>query len=178
MALGATMRRFEIALADADRGVYEALDLRVAQHPSESDRYLVCRVIARALEHAEGVEFGKGVSTDDEPALMQHDLTGMLLAWIEVGSPTVERLHKASKRCRRVALYGWKALDALVAEAQGAVHRAEALEVFELDAGFLDGVAGALDRTNRWELSVSGGAIYLTIGGALHEGAVRRVTAP
>jgi uncharacterized protein YaeQ len=34
MAFTATMRRFEVALTDSDRGVYEALDLRVAQHPS------------------------------------------------------------------------------------------------------------------------------------------------
>jgi hypothetical protein len=54
VALPATIRRFDIALADADRGVYQQLSWRVAQHPSESDRYLVARVLARALEHAEG----------------------------------------------------------------------------------------------------------------------------
>ena len=59
--LTATVRRFEIALADSDRGVYEALDLRVAQHPSESDRYLIARVVARALERAGGVEFSRGL---------------------------------------------------------------------------------------------------------------------
>ena len=43
MALPATLRRFEIALADADRELYEQLDWRVAQHPSENARYLVAR---------------------------------------------------------------------------------------------------------------------------------------
>ncbi|MCA9681520.1 MAG: YaeQ family protein, partial [Myxococcales bacterium] len=57
MALSATIRRFTITLSDSDRDVYETLDLRVAQHPSESDRYVVARVIARALEHAEGLDF-------------------------------------------------------------------------------------------------------------------------
>jgi len=33
MALPATLRRFTITLADADRGVYETLDWRVPQHP-------------------------------------------------------------------------------------------------------------------------------------------------
>jgi uncharacterized protein YaeQ len=82
MALTATMRRFEVALSDSDRGVYEALDLRVAQHPSESERYLVARVLARALEHAEGVEFSRGLAAGEEPALWQHDLRGDLQAWI------------------------------------------------------------------------------------------------
>jgi hypothetical protein len=71
MALPATMRRFDIALSDSDRDIYDTLELRVAQHPSESERYLVARVIARALEHAEGLEFSKGgVSDDTEPALV------------------------------------------------------------------------------------------------------------
>ena len=69
------MRRFEIEIADSDRSVYEKLDLRVAQHPSETDRYLVTRVLARCLEHAEGVNFSKGLGEADEPALMQKDLT-------------------------------------------------------------------------------------------------------
>src|SRR3954468_20360569 len=108
MALTATVRRFEIALSDTDRGVYETLDWRVAQHPSESERYLVARVLARALEHAEGLEFSKGgVSDDTEPALVQRDLRGDLRAWIEIGSPTPERLHKATKACARVAVYAW-----------------------------------------------------------------------
>jgi uncharacterized protein YaeQ len=175
VALGATMRRFEISLADADRGVYQELDLRVAQHPSESATYLVARVLARALEHADGMEFGRGVSSDDEPAIWRHDLRGDLLAWIEVGSPSPERLHKANKRAPRVAVYTWRDPEGLAAElAERAVHRAEAIEVFGLDPGFLDAVAAGLDRNNRWELSVSGGALFLAAGGVQHESTARR----
>src|SRR5437868_11046191 len=109
------MRKFEIALADSDRGVYDDLELRVAQHPSESERYLVARVLARALEHAEGLEFSKGgVSDDDEPALIQRDLRGELVAWIEIGSPSPDRLHKATKAAPRVVVYTWKSPEQLV----------------------------------------------------------------
>src|SRR5262245_47188834 len=112
MALPATMRKFEISLADSDREVYAPLELRVAQHPSESERYLIARVVARALEHADGLEFSKGgVSDDEEPALVQRDLTGELVAWIEVGSPTPDRLHKATKLAPRVVVYAWKSPD-------------------------------------------------------------------
>src|SRR5437660_10028662 len=114
MALPATLRRFEIALADSDRGLYEQLDWRVAQHPSESERYLVARVIARALEHADGVEFSKlGVSDDEEPAIVQRDLRGDLQAWIEVGSPSPDRLHKATKLAPRVVVDAWKQVEQL-----------------------------------------------------------------
>jgi uncharacterized protein YaeQ len=177
MALPATIRRFEIALADSDREVYETLDLRVAQHPSESERYLVARVIARALEHAEGLEFSKGgVSDDEEPALVRRDLRGDWLAWIEVGAPTPDRLHKATKIAPRVVVYAWKSPDELAeAIVERGVHRAERIELFALDPAFLDAVAATLDRTNPWELSVTGGSLYLAVRGVQSEGTVRRV---
>jgi uncharacterized protein YaeQ len=177
MALPATMRRVEIALADSDRGIYEQLDLRVAQHPSESDRYLVARLLARALEHAEGLEFSKGgVSDDTEPALVQRDLRGDLVAWIEIGQPTPDRLHKAAKASPRVVVYTWKNAEQL-AEAirERDVHRAEHIELFSVSADWLDSIAATLDRVNTWELSIAGGVLYLTIKGALFEGSVQRV---
>ena len=179
MALGATMRRFEIEVADSDRGVYEQLALRAAQHPSESDRYLAARVIARVMEHAEGVEFSAGgVSSGDEPAIVRRDLRGDLIAWIEVGSPSPERLHRASKLGGRVAIYGWRG-DALAREiAETRVHRAEDLELFDLAPELLDAIAATLDRSNTWALSIAGGALYATCNGVAVGGAIRRVTLP
>jgi uncharacterized protein YaeQ len=177
MALPATVRRFEIQLADSDRGVYESLDWRVAQHPSESERYLIARVLARALEHAEGLEFSKGgVSDDTEPALVQRDLRGDLRAGIEGGAPAPARLHKATKACARVAVYTGKDPERLVAEiTEHGVHRADAIELFALPAALLDALAATLERTNRWELAVAGGSLYLTVAGTAYEGEVARV---
>jgi len=177
MALPATMRKFVIDVADSDRQLYEQIELRAAQHPSESDRYLVARILARVLEHAEGLEFSRGgVSDDEEPALVQRDLRGDLLAWIEIGSPTPDRLHKAAKRAPRVVIYAWKNPEELAAAIrEREVHRAEELELFAVDATFLDAVAARLDRTNTWSLSVAGGELYLTIGDALYESSVRRI---
>lgn len=179
MALTATMRKFDLVLSDSDRGVYETLELRVAQHPSETDRYLVTRVLARALEHEEGVEFTKGLASSDDPAIWRRDLRGDLQAWIEVGSPTPERLHRALKACDRVAVYGWQRMGELAkAVSDFDAHRKEELAVFALDAGFLDRVAATLDRNNRWELSVSGGTLYLSVSGKLFEGVVERIAVP
>jgi uncharacterized protein YaeQ len=177
VAQPATVRRFEIQLSDSDRGVYESLDLRVAQHPSESERYLVARVLARALEHAEGVDFSRGLAVSDEPALWQHDLRGDLLAWIEIGSPTTDRLHKASKLGARVVVYTWKAPEELAREvAVAGIHRADAIAIHALEAQFLDAVAAVLDRNNRWELSISGGSLYLNAAGQSFETTVPRVS--
>jgi uncharacterized protein YaeQ len=179
VALPATLRRFAIALSDADRGVYEALDLRAAQHPSEAERYLVARVLARCLEHGEGVELTRGLAAAEEPAIWQRDLRGELVAWIEVGSPSVERLHRASKTGARVAVYAWQRAAELAREiAQHEVHRRQDLELFSFDWRFLERVAEQLDRNNRWQLSVSGGALYLEIGSTLHESSVERIAIP
>jgi uncharacterized protein YaeQ len=170
MAQPSIVRRFEIQLSDSDRGVYEALDVRVAQHPSESERYLVARVLVRALEHAEGVDFSKGLSVSDEPALWQHDLRGDLLAWIEIGSPSTDRLHKASKLGARVVVYTWKGADELAQEvAAASIHRADEIAIHALDAGVLDALAGLLDRNNRWDLSISGGTLYVNAAGQSFE---------
>ena len=176
MAVTAMMRRFEIELADSDRGVYETLDLRVAQHPSETERYLVARVLARCLEHGEGIDFTRGLSDAEEPAITERDLRGDLKAWIEIGSPTPDRLHKASKTGARIAIYAWQRPEQLARDivARG-VHRMDAIALHGFEASFLDALAGTLDRMNRWSVSVSGGQLYVTVGGTLVEGAVVRV---
>ena len=97
MALSATIYNFAIELADTNRQVYESVALRVARHPSESEEYLVARVLAYLLEFAEGIEFSRGVSEPDEPTIAVRDLTGAIKTWIDIGTPEAARLHKASK---------------------------------------------------------------------------------
>ncbi|MEO8705668.1 MAG: YaeQ family protein [Kofleriaceae bacterium] len=177
MALPAVMRKFEVQLADSDRELYETIELRVAQHPSESERYLVARVLARVLEHSEGLEFSKGgVSDDVEPALVVRNLRNELIAWIEVGAPSPDRLHKATKLCKRVVIYAWKDPEKQAAAiVEREVHRASEIELFGLDPAVLDGVAATLDRINKWDLAITGGSIYLTIGERLFETAAPRI---
>lgn len=177
MALPSTMRRFEIELADSDRGVYETLDLRVAQHPSEGDVYLVARMLARCLEHADGIDFNPGGVSDDElPALVLRDLTGQLVAWIEVSSPSPDRLHKAMKKVKRVAVYTWKNPDKLVADiVEREVYKRDELELFALATEDLEAIAKTLDRVNKWAISVTGATIYLTVGEQSFETTARRL---
>lgn len=173
MARTATLRRYEIALADSDRNVYESVEWRVPQHPSETDRYLAARVLARCLEHAEDVSFTKGLDADDEPALWQKNLRGELLAWIEVGSPSTERLHRVSKTTPRLVIYAYKHADKILRDAiEFKAHKVETWTVVELDPAFLDRIAERTDKVNRWDLAISGGALYLTIGGHLLESAL------
>ena len=179
MANPSTLFNFEIDLSDSDRGVYETLALRVACHPSEAPEYLVARLLAYCLAFTEGLAFGKGLAEPDEPALAVHDLTGQLQAWIEIGTPGAKRIHKASKAAPRVVIYTHKDPTQLLAQWEGErIHRAEAVELYSLDQTLIDSFVQALTRRMTFELSVSGGHLYLTLGDEVLTGEVHRHVLP
>ena len=176
MALGATIYGFAVTLNDADRGVYEALEFRVARHPSESAEYLLTRVLAWCLEYTEGLEFSRGgLSDPDAPALAVRDLTGALQAWIEVGAPEPARLHKAAKAARRVVVYTHREVAPLLARlAADPPHRAQEIEILAIDPALLAALVARLERRMAFDLSVSEGHLYLTLADATIDGAVAR----
>ena len=164
MALGATIYTFDIEVADSDRAVYETLNLRVAQHPSETADYLLTRVLAYCLEYSEGIGFSKGLSDPDDPAIFVRDLTGALQVWVDIGLPEPERLHRASKAAPRVAVYTHKDPVQWVGRIRDAkIHRAEKLEAFSFDRVWLAAVVARLERRMKFSLARSEGEIYLTL---------------
>jgi uncharacterized protein YaeQ len=175
VALTATIYNLEIDLADADRRVYESLALRVARHPSESEEYLVTRILAYALEFREGIAFSSGLSDPDEPAISVRDLTGAIQSWIDIGIPDAARLHKASKAAPRVAVYTHKDPAQLVNRLSGErIHRAEELELYAVDRRLVGELAARLDRRIAFGLSVSEGDLYISIGSDTLTGGVVR----
>lgn len=175
MALTATIYRFDIELADVDRGVYESLALRVARHPSETEEYLLVRVLAYCLEYAEGIAFSNGLAEPDVPALAIHDLTGGLRVWIDVGAPDAARLHKASKAAPRVVVYTHKNPTQLLRQWAGhRIHRAAALELYAVDPAMLAALTARLDRRMAFTLSVTDRHVYISIGSEHVSGAVSR----
>jgi len=179
VALTATIYTFDIQLTDVERGVYETLDLRVAQHPSESQEYLVTRVLAYCLEFADGITFSTGLSDPGEPALSVRDLTGVIRVWIEIGSPDAARLHKAGKAAERVVVFTHKDPAQLLRQWSGErIHRAAALEVYSLDRSLIAELVGRLSRRMAFTLTVSRPDVYITVGDAVVEGKVVRVAVP
>jgi len=175
MALTSTIYTFDIALSDVDRGVYEQLNLKVACHPSETEEYLLTRVLAYCLEYQEGIAFSKGLGAPDEPAISVRDLTGALKAWIEVGSPDAARLHKASKASPRVAVYTHKDPRALLRGYEGQkIHRAAQVEIHAVDRELLAELVSHLDRRVAMTLSVSDRHLFIDVEGSSVSGAVER----
>jgi uncharacterized protein YaeQ len=175
LALTATIYTFDIDLADADRGVYDALALRVARHPSESEEHLVARVLAYALEFTEGIAFSRGLSDADEPAITIRDLTGAIRTWIDVGMPDAARLHKACKMAPRVVVYTHKDPAKLVGRLAGErIHRAEAIEVYAIDRPLIAALVARLDRRMAFALSVADRELNLSFETDTLTGAVVR----
>src|ERR1700755_3586207 len=176
MALGATIYVFSIELSDSDRGVYESLELRVARHPSEAPDYLITRVLAYCLEYTEGISFSNGLSTPDEPTIAVRDLTGALRVWIDVGAPSAERLHRASKATPRVAVYTHKDVTQLVTRLRGErIHRIEELELYALDRDLLTSLESRLVRRMALSLTVAEKHLYVSVGGDSLTGLVERI---
>jgi uncharacterized protein YaeQ len=176
MALSATVYHIQIELSDVDRGVYESLDLRVARHPSESTPYLLTRVIAYALLFEEGIAFSKGgLSDTDEPPLCVKDLQGNLRVWVELGTPSAERLHKVSKASPRVVVFTQHDPRLLLREAESRpIHKAEQIEVYALEPAFLARLGALTDRNARWTLLRNDGQLYVTVGAETVSGTVTR----
>jgi uncharacterized protein YaeQ len=181
MALPARTQRFRIQLSHVDIGLYTELDLRVAQHPSETERYLLTRVLAYCFLASDEVDsvlqFSKGGVSSDEPALARVSLDGRLLVWCEVGTPAFTRVHKASKAAPRVVLFTHNDPKLLAAElAKGHVHRKNELEVFALDSGFLDQLASKLiARSVDFALTLSEGQLYFDVNGETLQGVLQPI---
>jgi uncharacterized protein YaeQ len=166
MALTPTIHTFAIELADIDRGVYEKFDLRVARQPSETAPYMLSRVLAYSLEYAEGISLTEGVASGDEPAVLIRDLTGRITAWIEVGAPDADRIHRATKLAGRVAVYTHRPIRVVMEQLSGKrIHRADEVPVYTFGDGFVDEVAEAAGRRSVLALTVTERQLYLELDG-------------
>ncbi|MFX0577207.1 YaeQ family protein [Nocardia nepalensis] len=167
MALSATLHNFAIQLADVDRDVYQELEVRVARHPSETAEFMLTRLLAYCLEYEEGIAFSDGgVSSADEPAVLVRDLTGQLTAWIEVGAPDADRVHRGSKSAERVAIYTHRDPAKVLAQLTGKrIHRAEAIPLYSFDRDFIDSAVAAIERRNTVTLSITERLLYLDLNG-------------
>ncbi len=173
MALTATIYNFDVQLSDTDRGVYETLALRLACQPSETAEYLLTRAFAYCLEYEEGIAFSRGLAEPDEPTLAIRDLTGALRTWIDVGTPDATRVHKASKAAARVVIYTHKDPVVFVQKLAGErIHRAEAIQIRAVDRALITALAERLERRLAFDLAVTDGHLYVTLGEVTLAGAV------
>lgn len=158
--------RFQIELSDIDRGVYQSLDFRVVQHPSENAAYLLTRVFAYVLSFEEGIEFSAvGLGDPEAPALTVKNASGAILLWIEIGNPSAKKLHKATKQAKQVRVFTYKSAKVLLEELQAnEIHKAESIEIFALDSKVLERLEKNLAKNNRWSILHQQGNVDVNTG--------------
>jgi uncharacterized protein YaeQ len=148
MALKATVHKAELQVSDIDRHHYATHALTLAQHPSETDERLMVRLAAFALFADERLQFGRGLSDDDEPDLWRRALDGTIEQWIELGQPDEARVRRACGRAREVVVLGYSGRGFALwwQKAGAALVRCANLSVLELPAGSAEALAALLER--------------------------------
>jgi uncharacterized protein YaeQ len=167
MALKSTVYKAAIQIADMDRALYADHTLTIALHPSETEERMMVRLLAFALQvppdDARGMlQFARGLSDTDEPDLWQHDLTGQLVHWIDVGQVDERRLAKACGRAERVTLYAYSAAVAVWWSGIGnKLTRLRNLQVWQLPAAESQELATLADRSMQLQVTVQDGQVWV-----------------
>ena len=162
MALPSKLFRFKIELSDLDKNLYQSLDFRLAQHPSESLDYLLTRVFAYALSFQDGLEISAtGLADPDGPALSVANPRGGFSVWIEIGNPANRKIYKDPQ--------------ALLTEmAREEIFRKNEVQIFSIPAKFLKSLQNHLEKDNRWNLVFNDGNLMVSTESFIEECSVTR----
>ena len=164
MALKSTIFKAAIQIADMNRDYYAEHNLTIARHPSETDRRMMLRLLAFCVDADEALEFSKGISTDDEPDLWQHELHGDINHWIELGLPDERRIRKACSRAQQVTIYSYnqRSFDVWWAQIQTKLTRFNNLCVVNISDLELEELEGLAQRTMQLQCTIQDGDIWLS----------------
>jgi len=163
MAPNATIYKVELQVSDMDRHYYAGHNLTLAQHPSETPGRLMVRLIAFALFADERLEFGRGLSSEDEADLWQRDYTGDIELWIDLGQPDESRIRKACGRARQVAVVSYSGGGAEIWWNRNAatLARLKNLTVIDIAPDSVEAVVGLLERGMRLTAMIQDGELQL-----------------
>ncbi len=165
MALKATIFKLDLQIADMDRNYYANHALTIARHPSETDERMMVRVLAFALHAHERLQFGKGLSTEDEPDLWQKDLTGAIELWIDVGQPDERRMLKACGRSEQVVVYSYGSASKVWWSQLGSrLGRTKNLRVLNLPPACGEALGNLARRTMQLQCTIQDGQAWLSDG--------------
>ncbi len=165
MALKATIYKANIELADMDRNYYDNIQLTLAQHPSETSQRLMVRLIAYILNAHKDLQFGKGVSDEDEAAIWQINYSDEINLWIELGQLDEKRLKKACNQANAVKLYCYaSSANIWWSQVEQSLNKFERLTVEQFSPDTCDALVKLLSRNMEFQCSIQDGQLWLTSG--------------
>jgi len=168
MAIKATIFKANLQIADMERHYYQDHALTLARHPSETDERMMVRLLAFALHAHEHLEFGQGMTNDDEADLWQKDLTGSIELWIDVGTPEEKLIRKACGRAGQVVVYcyGGRVADIWFAQNSAQFERQKNLAIINLPVESTRELAKLAQRTMNLQCTIQDGQVWLSDGKA------------
>lgn len=168
MAIKATIFKVNLQIADMERHYYQDHALTLARHSSETDERLMVRLLAFALHAHEYLEFGQGMTNDEEADLWQKDLTGSIELWIDVGIPDEKLIRKACGRANQVIVYcyGGRVADMWFAQNSAQFERQKNLTIINLPVASTRELAKLAQRTMSLQCTIQDGQIWLGDGAA------------
>ncbi len=166
MAIKSTIFKVNLQIADMERHYYHDHALTIARHPSETDERMMVRLLAFALHAHEYLEFGQGMTANDEADLWQKDLTGAIELWIDVGIPDEKLIRKASGRANQVIVYcyGGRVADMWFAQNSGQFERLKNLTVINLPVESTRAIAKLAQRNMQLQCTIQDGQVWLGDG--------------
>lgn len=164
MALRSTVFKGEIQISDLDRHYYGAHPITLARHPSETDERMMVRLLAFILNADERLQFGRGLSNEEEPALYLNHDHGEIDLWIDVGTPDEKRLRKAASRSDRVVVYVYGGRPAQIwwEKTGPGLARMDKLTLWMLDAETSQGLAALAERGMRLNALIQDGSVEIS----------------
>lgn len=166
MAIKATVFKANLQIADMERHYYQDHALTLARHPSETDERMMVRLLAFSLHAHEYLEFGQGMTNDDEADLWQKDLTGAIKLWVDVGLPDEKLIRKACGRAEQVVVYcyGGRVADMWFAKDSAQFNRQQNLTIVNLPPESTRELAKLAQRTMDLQCTIQDGQVWLSDG--------------
>ncbi|MBA3056698.1 MAG: YaeQ family protein [Gammaproteobacteria bacterium] len=166
MAIKATVFKANLQIADIERHYYQDHTLTLARHPSETDERLMVRLLAFALHAHENLEFGQGMTADDEADVWLKDLTGLIELWIDVGIPDEKLVRKACGRSNQVVVYcyGGRVADMWFSQNKAQFARQNNLIIFSLSVADTQALAQLAQRNMNLQCTIQDGQVWLSDG--------------
>ncbi|MBL0710095.1 MAG: YaeQ family protein [Colwellia sp.] len=165
MALKATIYKANIELADMDRNYYDSLQLTLAQHPSETAQRFMVRLICYVLNAHQDLQFGKGVSDENEAALWQRNYSDEIALWVELGQIDEKRIKKACNKAKQVKLYCYgSSVNTWWSQYQTALSKYNKLSVEQFELSTTDALIKLLSKTMEFQCSIQDGQLWLSCG--------------
>ena len=165
MAQHATIYKVKLSVSNMDRHYYEAHNLTIAKHPSETDERLMLRVVAFALNAHEQLEFTRGISTGDEPDMWQKNLRGEIELWVELGLPSEKIIRQSCRKADEMIIYcyGGSTAEIWWTKIKDSIARFDNLQVINLSKKDTTELEKHANRSMNLQVNIQDGDVMVSV---------------